>query len=214
MNRYWDKTEQEKATMTREQVQAYLDVELMEKGVVKVERPILQDLEPVEVPVTRMYEVQKKGSYSSEGTGWCFETMEEAQAFINARPFHYERDWQTDCHYAKPAQEMMIGPIDVPNEADWAMQKARLEKNKAAKQANETVLKDYNKSIEEIQKATSGVWDDWRTCREKATRAQKVIDTRAEYVKLCNGDEAVAKTFLAKAFKEEEIAAADAWNTA
>jgi hypothetical protein len=211
MNRYWDKSEKQRAAMTREQVQAYLDVELMEKGVVKIERPTLQELEPVKVPTTRMYEVQHKGDYRNDSTGWCFATAEQAQAFIDTHPMKYERDWQTDMHYAKPSDGMLIGPIDVPSQADWAMQKSRLEKNKAIKTANEALLKEYNAAIKASDDATSGVWEDWRACRETAAKNKKVLDTLAQYLTLCDGNQQIAENFLAKAFAPEAIDAARAW---
>ena len=72
MKTYWDYTERERSEMTEDQVTALLDVELMSKGVLKVVAPILNKIEPVDLPTETKY----------EAGGILFVTVEQAQAFL------------------------------------------------------------------------------------------------------------------------------------
>lgn len=211
MQRYWDYSEKERSELTAEQVESLMVVELMEKGVTKIDRPILAEVEKPTLPTTTFYEVQHKGDYSNTSTGYVFATLAQAQAFVDAKPIEIANHYPAYEKYAKPCAGFAICPVEMPNEQAYLESKVALEKAKADKEANDKALKEYNDKAEAMHKATNGVWADWRECRQRASDNKRIIDTLSEYVNICDGDRAKAFVFLAKAFDSEQIAAACEW---
>lgn len=213
MNRYWNLSEQERATLAREQVEAFLAVELMEKGVTKVEPPSLHAIDEIIVETTEYFEVQYKGEYSSpDTTGFVFVTVAQAKAFIDAAPLKKDNDWRAnDQNFARPCLEMAIVPIQLPTQQAVLNKKAKLEEIKQLKDANETASAAYHKACEAVTEAVAGVWEDWKECCDKAAQHQQVQATLAEYRELCKGDNGMAIEFLLKAYDQEAISAASDW---
>lgn len=213
MNRYWDLSEQERARLTKAQVEALLTVELMEKGVVKVEPPAFEPVDEVNVAKTVYFEIQRKCEYSMTGTSILFTDAEKAQKFIELAPLWEDSRYEYghDRKFAMPGRELSIKSVELPSEDVVANMATVLKRNKAAEDANATRRAEYAKAITAVEDATKGVWDDWQTCRAKARDAAKVKDTLAEYLGLCDGNTTTALAFLAKAFDEERIAEAKAW---
>jgi hypothetical protein len=213
MNRYWARDEQERATLTREQVEAFLAVELMEKGVTTVEPPALHEIEEIAVETTEYFEVQYKGDYSShDTTSFVFATTEQAKMFIDAAPLKKDSDWRAnDQNFARPCLEMAIMPVELPTHQAVLNNKSALEKLKELKEANKTASEAYHKQCEAVSEAVAGVWEDWRECIDKAVQHQQVQSTLAEYRELCKGDNGMAMGFLLKAYDKEVIRAASVW---
>jgi hypothetical protein len=213
MNRYWDVDEQKRAVLTREQVQAFLDVELMEKGIVKVEPPELQPIEPVKLEKTTYYEIQRKGEYGPSETSLLFTSAEKAQAFIELSPLWQgtKHEYGYKNHFAMPGCELSIKSVELPTEAAMSNAASILKRNTATEEANQKLSREYRTAVEATEKATQGIWTDWYECRDKQATLKRVTDTFAEYTELCNGDKAMAHTFLLKAFKEEQVKAAFEW---
>jgi hypothetical protein len=213
MNRYWNFSERERSELTGDNVRALLSVEMMEKGVLKVEPPVLMELQPCDVPTVAAYEVLYHGEYSSDhSSGFAFATAGEADSFIALHPLLIDTRWEYgSTKFLVPCQEMKIQKIELPNEVAMTNKAVILKANKAAKEANEKSQSQYHKDMKSVEDATKGVWDDWHECREKAARCKKVADTRAEYVTLSGGDKAIAEEFLKKAFDEERLKEAAEW---
>lgn len=211
MQRYWDYSEKERSELTAEQVEALMVVELMEKGVAKIERPILAEVVTPELPTTTFYEVQHKGDYSNTSTGYVFATLAQAQAFVDAKPIEIANEYPAYTKYAKPCNGFAVCPVELPSMQAYLDNKLALEKAKAAKESNDKALKEYNDKAEAMHKATNGVWADWRECRQSALDNKRVIDTLAEYTTICDGDRSKAFVFLGKAFQHEQIQAACEW---
>ena len=216
MNRYWDMPEQERAELTTAQVEAFLSVELMEKGVASVEPPVLHEIVEVTVPESQYFEVTYAGdsSYSrDESTGFVFETYEQAQSFIDASPFKLDENWSMGGHkYAKHLAGYAIKPVDLANEQDTLNHKVALEKARELKSANESARNQFATDRKAVDDAVGGVWDDWRECTSAAAAHQQAYDTFAEYIQLCDGDSSKALIFLHKALSDEQIADACKWD--
>jgi hypothetical protein len=215
MQRYWDKTEQERAAMTREQVQAYLDVELMEQGVAKVAQPELQPVEETKLAKRRFFQIFRKGEYSQTAVGVLFNKVEDAEAFLSMAPWFAESKYvpspSPNINYAMPGRELSIQPVDLPLESDIANHTSTIERNAAIKAANEKLLAEYHEAVKKVNDAVSGVWDDWQKCRDKERQAAKIYATLDEYIRLCDGNRETALRFLGKLFSADEIAEAVAW---
>jgi DNA-directed RNA polymerase subunit N (RpoN/RPB10) len=203
MKTYWDYSEKERSEMTEEQVRSMLDVELMEKGVLKVEPPVLRPVENIEVARQTYFEA---GSI-------LFKTAEEAHSFLALHPHKEGYDYSGagyDYKYAQPL-ESEVRQVSMCIKQDVVNLSTTLAKNKEAKTWNEQAEQKYKKACEAQNKVLDGVWEDWYRCRDLTLQHKKVIDTRAEYLQLTNRDEALARTFLAKVFTEEEIKDAMEW---
>ncbi len=212
MNRYWDLSERKRSELTSEQVEAMLSVELMEKGVVRVEAPKLEEVTDVQVAGTQYYEVEFGAGSYKESTKFCFATMDQARAFVDACPIEIESDYSTDYkNYAKPCRGLGIKIVNLPDEAAFINAKAALVKQAETKKANKVLTDAYQVDLNKVREASNGVWEDWRQCQYDARQYQKVLDTKKEYDELCKGDENLSRKFLAKAFDKETIEAAEKW---
>lgn len=212
MNRYWDLTEQERAKLTSEQIDALLVVELMEKGVVRVEKPELQPVEEVKPKTERFYGIQVDGEYSSpDQLDICFQSIETAEQFSRMAIMRIKAPYPSYTKHVAYVSGLTIVPLDLPSAAEVVNVKAELEKAAAAKKANADAMTKYNADSKAVDDAVKGVWDDWQACRGKARDAGKVKTTLAEYLGLCDGNRETAEKFLAKAFDEDRIAEAKEW---
>ena len=202
MRTYWDYSEKERSEMKREEVEALLDVELMTKGVKKIDAPILKPIKKVEVATEIWFEVD----------GVFFKTAELAQQFLvlDPRKSTYEYGCGYDYHYACEI-ELKIKQTTLYSRQELLNLSTVLKENKAAKEYNESASSVYEKQEKEVNRVLSGVWEDWYQCQEKAEKHKRVFTTAAEYLKLTNEDQDLADAFLKKVFSEEEIREANTW---
>jgi len=211
MNRYWNLSPRERASLTREQVESFLDVELMEKGVVKIDPPILQDELSVKPQTNEYFEVFYKGQYSDTSSGFVFSTAEQAKAFIDAKPLEVESDYRHSVPWVQPCTEMSIKPRQLPNESQMLAVKANAKKLAAIQTANNKARAAYDTAVKTVKEAVQGVWDDWQGVREDNAKYRKVLDTLAKYTTLADGNVDIARHFLAKVYTETELSDALDW---
>lgn len=214
MKRYWDLSEAERSNLTSEQVESMLVVECMEKGVARVERPTLEPVPEIEVKRRRYYKVGYDGRYGSKDYyNALFDTAEQAQAFVELAPMVLCNDYtiEEEHKYAQVCVGLCVQAVDLCLQESVLTVKSQIEKRAAAKKRNEQLLKVYNDAAKKVDDAVSGVWDDWRVCREKREEAEAVMKTFEEYVGLCDGNRGQAWTFLGKAYDEYRIADAVQW---
>lgn len=214
MKTYWDYTEQARAQMTEQDVTDLLDLELMEKGVLKVIPPKLEGLTPVVLPKDRVYSIRYRGEYGS-GTELdvVFASAESAEKFLKLEGLVGVRcsRYGTEPHIA-PMVDASICPEDLPSKATVEAKESVLRENTAREQRNQQAKAEFAKAIAKVDAATSQIWNDWRACRSKRDRMKKIEDTRAEYLKLTEGNAATAERFLAKVFTEEDLREEAEWS--
>lgn len=215
METYWDLSEKQRAELSREEVERYLDAELMTKGILKVEPPILD-------PVPAEPEIDKKSfhqftfkdprySYSSYKPDLVFESAEDARAF-----FKQVRVWRLRDNYEQPSSVEALVPetlavVDAVSADDFANHKSVLDARKAILQENTERRNAFDKAAADMTKCLGGVWDDWNGCRAAGREHQKVIDTMDGYITTAGGSTDIAASFLTKAFTELEITEAYKW---
>ena len=202
MKTYWDYTDKEQSEMTSEAVQSLLDVELMTKGVMKIEPPILREIESVEIPRESFFEVNNV----------FFKTIEQAEVFLKLMPYSSTYDYNVgyDWKHAEPFNTS-IKQVQLYKHNGLLNLKSILVKNKESKEANEKALSDFNKAEKCMQEVYNGVWNDWHTKRELGASYKKVIDTFEEYKKMTNNDESLALSFLLKVHSEDKFNKAKEW---
>lgn len=204
MQRYWDYSEKERAAMTEEQVEVLLGYELMEKGVLKVDLPVVHDMLPVDMPKRRIFslaEIDQHGT--TKPIGVSFETIAQAEACLTFNPLKRVDEWNTEHHVA--SCNMTIIAEMLPDAAAVIAAKATTDDNRRRKAENDEAQRRYEQELKKVNDATSGVWSDWHDCRRKADEAKKIRDTFDEYKRMTGGNEELARAFLAKAFEANEI---------
>lgn len=208
MNRYWDLSEKDRSELTQEQVESLLTVELMEKGVVKVEPPIKVQVEEISPPSLTLFCV--KAGYRDPGCGYM-KAEDAAEAARNAVALDY--DYIGGVHYNKlgKGRDVEITPVQVYTPEELQLQRAKIERNNAAKAANTKADEEYKAACKAVEDACSGVWDDWFEQRSTRSRYERIVKTYKEYLTTCDGNEEIAFKFLRKAYLDPEIALALEW---
>lgn len=207
MKTYWDHAEKERSELTAEQVESLLALELMEKGVVAPEPPTLLPVEMPEVPKRTIWKMQS--GYQSTSVG--YETAEQAAAAIDGA--YYIGSANVGGHYVSTAQkaDFEAKAEQIVDQGEYVRLKSQIDAANAAKNQNDKALEEYNADLKCANEAVEGVWDDYRGCQGKSWRFKKIVDTRDEYARLCEGNQRVAATFLAKAYPADEILDAMQW---
>lgn len=205
MKRYWDYTESERAGLTEAQVEKLLAYELMERGVLQVEALKVEDVQPVEVPGRRVFLLREgDGSYGTM-LPVAFATIEQAEACREAITFIREQNGWQGPHYTRPVKALQVVSENLPTEDTITAKRTDLAEQARREQANASARREHEEASKKVAEATSVIWSDWRDCQAAEARRQKIRDTLADYVRMTDGDDTLARAFLAKAFPAEEI---------
>lgn len=211
MKTYWDLSERERAALTREDVEKFLDAELMVKGVLASAALELVPVPTVELRRVEMYTLDN--SYGSVGAPVAFRTEEDIRTFLSLNASAIDHDWQLDSKLAiaKPIpNDGEIRTISLATRQSVEAAKLTLKAIKAATEENERRKRAHEEAQHKVESALGGLWEDWYACQEKAYRVSKVVETFEKYVKLADG-ETVAAKFLAQAFTPPQIEEAEEW---
>lgn len=208
MNSYWDLSEVDRARMTRDEVETYLGVHLMECGIAKPPQPVLEDATPPKLETTQFFGIQYKGTFGKTEAPFVFDTPEQASAFIDLSPRVIRDDYRIDSKtkwVGAGDMEFTIAPVELASEAGVNVVREHLQRVSAIKDRNRRIQDEYDKALERVTQSTSQVWNDWVEQTSKLRRADVVHATYAEYRDLCDCDVVLARKFLAKAYSEERI---------
>jgi hypothetical protein len=205
MKRYWDHTESERAALTAEQVEKLLAYELMEKGVLQVEPLRLEEPKPVSLSARRVFLLREGDGNYGAMLNIGFGTVEQAEACRDAITFIREQHGWQGPHFTRPVKHLQIVSEDLPTEAVVTEARAALAEESRVNSANAAAQNRYSEESKKVAEATSGIWSDWRECRDAEARRQKIRDTLADYRRMTGGDETLARAFLVKAFPAEEV---------
>jgi hypothetical protein len=209
MKRYWDHTESERAKLTAEQVEKLLDYELMEKGVLQVEPLKLEEEQPVPLPTRRAFMLREvDGTYASQLLGFAFESIGKAEACRDALEFIREQDGWQGPHFTRPVKQIEIVAEDLPTKDAVVAARVPLAEQQRRATANATAKREHEEACKKVAEATADVWSDWRACQEAEARHERVRKTLAEYLAMTDGNDVLARAFLAKVFPPDEIVAA------
>ncbi len=206
MERYWDQTEEERAALTTEEVEDLLKVELMERGVLRPKPPVMEPVEEVNVTKATVFVVKHKAY--GQSLGIAFETADAAHAFLALCPLYIESDYSTKTSYTNSLEAPSVASEQIAREGDVQELREQLKEVAARKDRNEKRQRDYEKAIETVSKETALVWADWYACKERAAHLQRVRETLDEYTRMTGGNAEIARSFLAKVFEADDIAAA------
>jgi hypothetical protein len=209
MKTYWDLSGPEKAALSYEDVNRFVDVELMRVGCLRA------PAEPALLPVpTRPkgkvgYAIESGSRYSRRNSDIVFK--DRAQADIAAA-----------CAVATSLDYSLgvLVEVDGPNKvveveyltAPMAAEHRRvLEQIKGAEAENENVRAEYLKAVKAQDAALAGMWSDWNEARETDRRCKRVSSTFDEYMRLADGSVVIAASFLSKVYTRENVREASEW---
>lgn len=208
MRRYWDLTEKERATLTDEQVRAYLDVELMEQGVLRPVPPTMEPELAAHVATEKRYAI-RYANYKKLDV--VFRTAAAAEEFIQQGAEVVERDYDAQLDVFGALADATIEPIEVATrDAALAARPARRE-NKDRRERFERAETQYREDLKAVDAACESMWSDWRACRDKALSNERIHATWNDYLRMSDGDRDVAWRFLAKAYSESRLREAFEW---
>lgn len=198
MKTYWDLSEAERAALTEEDVQRFLDAELMQKGVLKV-RPLVLEPEPtVPPPYVAVFAIRLT-SYSKADL--VFETLEAAKACIALQPKLLEQVWVGSDHVEVVEQvaQPEVSEVCVYTKEQVTVLKGDLSKAAAIRKANADRTTQYETAVKARDEALRHLWEDWARCREEEAKLREVADTFADYQKIA-GSNVIATQFLEKVY--------------
>jgi len=204
---YWDLTEEERGTLTEDEVERYLDAELMTKGVLRA-RPLELVTVPELPPPTRSYYAARTERRYGRAE-FAFESKEEAERFLALRPLVVDSEYlgsSGSVEYVREAETEIVA-VALYTEGEKDAHKRDIEKAGAAKAENERRTREHTEAVKKQTEALKGLWEDWHACREKVRRLNEIRATFEEYKKIA-GDDGVAATFLGKVYTPTEIAEA------
>lgn len=197
MRRYWDLSEKVRACLTEEQIEVLLSYELMERGVVRLPPPILEEIVPVATATTTVYGVRYGGYHE---TSVVFPTSEEAHRFLALKPMALESHYPLAERSTRALDDAAVFALSVLGSDALREAKGTLTENHARKDRNEEATKAYEKAEEAITAETADLRKDWHRCQDLERQCRRVLSTWKAYQGMTNGDLSIAWTFLLKAF--------------
>ncbi len=200
MNRYWDVPALERARLTADQVEAMVQVHLMEKGIVTPEPPTLMPVPEKPDPGERRQVFQLGNSWA----GLIFDNLHDAEA-VAAMPTSttdYFGDCGTEYKFAVPCQAE-IKPITVYDRDRIIAIRAHMAKAKEIEETNKEMSSAYDKAIRECGAEAAEVWEDWSLRRKIGGELDQVVRTWERFLGLSDGNEQVAAKFLISHIERE-----------
>ncbi len=210
MRTYWDLSVTERGALVLEDVQRYVDAELMLKGVLKVKPLALETAPDMPTPSGKSFVVRVPGKYGRQDVGVAFSKLSDAQAFLDLRPMGMGSEYvvNTTVAYLTPIVDPEIVELAIFTEAEKATVMGDLKRTAAILAANEKRTEEHRVASKVQEDALRGLWEDWNECRDHTAKLHAVADTFAEYKRTAGGDEAIAVSFLRKVYTDELIAQA------
>ena len=185
-----------KASMTEEQIQHQVEIELMEIGTRKADHPGDFDLAMPKMHMTTYYNV---GSV-------YFKTQKQAEQFIALQPKKDNYDWRvgSEIRYAEDIEDRVVlvklCHQDEVNEKGIEL----IEWNKKH-QEWDIRKRRYDSYISSRNSITARIWESWQKAKDAKSEKMEIQATLDEYTELTGGDRELAMTFLTKHFGEEKV---------
>jgi hypothetical protein len=208
MKTYNELTNYERANLTDDEFERYLDIARMLSDIT-IDDPsppvdeILSKLEYVTV-----FEVQIDNWKDVA----AFTEREDAEAMLALSVIMIGTDYQIGTPYVdqKP-KSLRIVEKRIATADSYAKHKPNLELRK--KLANDCVRHEHQRkdAIEQLERELEPMREDRERCRGLSYTVECVRAKFREYLALCDGDENVARRFLEKHYSAESIELADSW---
>lgn len=193
MRIYNDLTEQEKVSLTTEQVEYYAKIDCANRGIIIPQKPI-SEVQTVAPPTGKYYIV----GYES----FAFETEADAQNYIDSKARSFRilnigNDYGKNQYVGAPTEGYKeIKTIILYTKEEAAELKDVLKANsEATKEWNE-----YNKSLKDYNEVVSGIWEEIKDINYVNSRKEYYNKIYSDYLDLAKGDNNTAYTFFSKTY--------------
>lgn len=211
---YWDLSDHDRAKIAPEDLTKYIDIELMEKGIL---RPAPLELEPEEspeVPLRFYYRIQYAGYWSDNKLELLFTNQEDARDFIDT--WIVDKSILVVSYDGRNLAGPIVGPTitseELPLKDDVLKRKAEIDSYEGAKKRNDKKRTDYERDLKLVASTASIIEEDWHRCMALEDTYQKIRNTYNTYLKMTKDDEVIALRFLRKVYEDSLIAMALALN--
>lgn len=204
--------------MTSEDVEAAIRRELMEQGVVAPEPARLKELSEVEVQSAPFYVVSMKpqdATYCDEDFDAVFETIEEAQAFVDLKPRKTDYNYSIGSKYpyTKKAVGYTIRPVSFYARSD-VLGRVRdiLVRNKEIEKSNTEEAERYEREMKAVGEISKPIWADYYDCKNKSADLLRIVRVYKQYLEDAENNAFIAMNFLGRAFTTDQIDEAREWH--
>lgn len=210
MKSYWDLSNRERLALTEDELNnVWLKREAATQGLLVPKEPDLPDLPPhpkatpPEEKTMFIVEVGYGGndSYTRDDFHCMFETLKQAESFIKLNPYGKSSFYDENSRYlatAKPVGKFNIQTVTVVDEEAATKYRDVMHEYVAAKNHNESVMRDYKKKVDAITSATTKVRDNWLKLKEHYRKLEEVIENLDGFVEIAEGDTNMAIKFMIK----------------
>lgn len=198
----------DKAALTSEEVERVGRLILMENGVLDTAPPELLPEELPRLATEEFFGISYRGDYGSEtDLGIVFNSAADAQAFLASGAMRTECDYRlpSKCTTTAPIRDAHVVSRILALPEAVAAARGMLDVIAQNKAANEKARKEHDEAAAAVEKATKALWADWHAAKERARHLERIKAKFAEYCELTNGDRYVARRFLEKAFRANDI---------
>ena len=145
----------------------------------------------------------------------AFRSSDDAATFAALLPASVDYEWEigSEYPYAKQIGTHEITSRHLCRHQDIVNMMSDLKDQKSRKKANKEALTNYREACNEVEKASAGVWDNWRHCRGRQREVATIATTLEDYKSLCDGDAVLANKFLKKAYSVDELEFFSEWTS-
>jgi hypothetical protein len=208
---YWDLSERERAGLSRDEVERYVDAELMTKGVLKARPPKLEPEPKETVRLSQRFQVQSAAAEHWHTPKLLFVTEEAARTFLDLQPEHTHSSYTGEGHIEHgQAFSRTVTAVSIIAAEDYEANKSLLQSATSIRAANKKASEEYEKAVKAQDEALKGLWEDWSTQRQRDHKLRGVMATFEEYRRIAASQD-VALRFLRKVHSVSQIEEAAEW---
>lgn len=216
MKTYWDLADSARANLTVEQLEHYCRIECMQEGVIVPPAPAIKHVPPMpELETRRVYKIRlPMRGYRNETPNVWFRTEEDAQAVAKLIAGCCESEYvdgHTIDHAGSFDGAFEVFSVDVPAREAVLQRKTEIVARAKIERENESALVAYAKANDAVEKVRGEIVKDWHRMQDRSAELGRIVNTFEDYRKVEGVTDALARTFLAKAFTDEDIAEAEGW---
>lgn len=198
MKNFNELTDEEKATLTNDQINDYIRYRMAESGTHAVENPGQCTIVKPKMRMQTWYKIRN--------TSILFKSMKAVEKFLELDPAKDVYDWDigTELRY--------------PSKIDHEIEMIELHDENELKERGQELI-EYNKLYNEWynkrrkyddylgikNNATRNVWNAIHAAREKVAAINAIRNAYKEYVELADGNEEMALKFLYKTYNKETV---------
>lgn len=208
MKSYFDHQPQERATLTEEQIEQSIEIELMLAGVVVPKQPRHRK-RPEDISLHREPVYSVKVGHTDLQI--AFRTAEEAQKFLELRPLFVTTDYETYTKHTATMDRAVTALELLPDEDAVTAKKEELRRAHKERSTIENEARAYSTKLREVEKIREKVLDDWREQQDKFSDLGDVKLAYSDYARLAGGNKDLALACLRKTFGEDVVLEAATW---